>query len=180
VGILHEILKWDYIVYQYISKQLYEPSAFFLFELITNVVDLLIVVLTAYWLFTLVSAQRSRNREITAFLAPAFITGIITVILKILIQRGAPTPFVVPWAEIKIPFLPWGYAFPSGHAARAFALATAIAIKYPKRIIPLFVGASLIGFSRVYIGAHYPLDVIAGTFLGISVSLLLAKLSKNN
>lgn len=60
-------------------------------------------------------------------------------------------------------------SFPAGHAATAFAGATLLSYLAP-RFVPLFVGlAAAIGFSRVYVGVHYPTDVLAGAAIGIVV-----------
>ena len=65
--------------------------------------------------------------------------------------------------------LPHTSSFPSGHATVAFACATAIALAVPRLRWPVFVLAALIAFSRVYVGVHYPLDVLAGAFLGVGI-----------
>jgi len=60
-------------------------------------------------------------------------------------------------------------SFPAGHAATAFAGATLLSYLAP-RLAPLFVGlAAAIGFSRIYVGVHYPTDVLAGALIGIVV-----------
>lgn len=65
-------------------------------------------------------------------------------------------------------------SFPSDHAAIAFALASLIAIFYPKWAILLYVGVFLIAFSRVFVGVHYPTDIVAGAFVGI-VSVFIVR-----
>jgi undecaprenyl-diphosphatase len=67
--------------------------------------------------------------------------------------------------------LPHSSSFPSGHAATSFACATVLSVLAP-RLAPGFVLlACAIGFSRVYVGVHYPLDVVAGAILGVLVGL---------
>jgi len=66
-------------------------------------------------------------------------------------------------------------SFPSGHATTAFAAATALALFVPVWGVPLFAGATLIAASRIAIGAHYLSDVIAGSLLGISCAILIAR-----
>jgi membrane-associated phospholipid phosphatase len=60
-------------------------------------------------------------------------------------------------------------SFPAGHAATAFAGAVLLSCMAP-RLSPLFLGLALaIGFSRVYVGVHYPSDVLAGGAIGALV-----------
>jgi undecaprenyl-diphosphatase len=68
------------------------------------------------------------------------------------------------------------YSFVSSHAANMFSLATSlwffIRVKYPKSFILLAFWAALIGYSRIYLGVHFPADVVGGSFLGILVGYL--------
>lgn len=64
-------------------------------------------------------------------------------------------------------------SFPSNHAINIFALAMLLSWYY-KKLMPIwFLGALIVGYSRVYIGVHYPLDVIGGACAGILCSLLM-------
>ena len=67
-------------------------------------------------------------------------------------------------------------AFPSGHAATAFAAATVIAWDSRRLAIPAYALAALVAWSRVYVGVHWPLDVIGGAALGTLVAIALLKL----
>jgi undecaprenyl-diphosphatase len=69
-------------------------------------------------------------------------------------------------------------SFPSNHATNAFALAALFAIYYPGLAIPFFTVAALVGYSRVYLGDHYPLDVLAGAVLGTTLGLAAGKASQ--
>lgn len=64
-------------------------------------------------------------------------------------------------------------SFPSGHSAAGFALAYVLSKRYPKFSAFFYAAALLIAASRVYLGAHYPSDTVAGALLGIGAGYLL-------
>ena len=64
-------------------------------------------------------------------------------------------------------------SFPSGHAATSFAAATVLTFAWPRWWPAFLLLALAIGFSRVYVGVHYPLDVVGGAVLGILVATAL-------
>jgi membrane-associated phospholipid phosphatase len=65
-------------------------------------------------------------------------------------------------------------SFPSGHTATAFAAAIAVGAFHPRLRWPLLALAALVGLSRVYLGVHYALDVVAGAALGTAIGLTAA------
>jgi len=69
--------------------------------------------------------------------------------------------------------LPHDASFPSGHAATSFAAATMLSLSFPRFAPFLYVLAAAIAFSRVYVGVHYPLDVIGGAALGVLIATAL-------
>jgi undecaprenyl-diphosphatase len=71
---------------------------------------------------------------------------------------------------------PHTHSFPSGHATTSFACATVLACAVPRLSVPFVLLAAAVAWSRVYVGVHYPLDVLAGTALGVAIGLAVAKL----
>lgn len=73
-----------------------------------------------------------------------------------------------------------GFSFPSGHAVSSFAAATVIALQLGKRYAtPAFIGAVLIAFSRLFLGVHYPSDVLGGALIGALIGLLVVIVYNN-
>jgi membrane-associated phospholipid phosphatase len=72
--------------------------------------------------------------------------------------------------------MPRSSSFPSGHTASAFAFATGAASARPLLSAPLRALATLVGYSRVHTGVHYPADVLAGAFIGVSAAELAGRL----
>jgi undecaprenyl-diphosphatase len=76
-----------------------------------------------------------------------------------------------PWRRYAEPpvlgHVPKDPSFPSGHTAIAFACATVLSYYRPRWAPAFFLLAVAIGFSRVYVGVHYPLDVLGGAILGL-------------
>lgn len=69
---------------------------------------------------------------------------------------------------------PSDYSFPSGHAMCSFAAAIVYFRHQPRRLgVPMMVLAFLISFSRLYVGVHYPSDVILGAILGTVIAAVL-------
>lgn len=90
-------------------------------------------------------------------------------IIKNIVQR--PRPFVTfTDLQILIP-TPSEFSFPSGHTSSSFAAAGVFYSNLPKKFgVPAVILAGLIGLSRLYVGVHYPTDVIAGIIMGILLS----------
>lgn len=78
-------------------------------------------------------------------------------------------------AERHVP-MPRTSSFPSGHAASAFAFATGAGAAEPALSASLRALATLVGYSRVHTGVHYPADVLAGAFIGVSAAELAGRL----
>ncbi len=95
-------------------------------------------------------------------------------ILKSLIER--PRPFDAVEGARKL-IGAHASSFPSSHAANTFAAGTFLALRF-RRWRPALILPPLVAYSRVYVGVHYPSDVLAGSALGIGVGSLFAAIER--
>ncbi|CUX28708.1 phosphatase PAP2 family protein [Clostridium sp. C105KSO13] len=123
------------------------------------------------WFWLMVSAlllfpKRTRKIGITALLAMAVGFLITNLVLKNVVARVRPYETV---EGLKLLIARQrDFSFPSGHACASFAAASVYFLRLPQKWgIPAVVLAALIAFSRLYVGVHYPTDVLAGAAIGI-------------
>jgi membrane-associated phospholipid phosphatase len=89
--------------------------------------------------------------------------------LKLGIGRERPS---VAYADPRpLVHAPHDGSFPSGHATVSFACATVLSFYAPRAAPAFFVLAAAIAWSRVYVGVHYPLDVLGGAVLGVGIAI---------
>lgn len=123
----------------------------------------------AWWLYA------ARGRAVRTILAVVLAVGLCDAIshrfIKPNVQRSRPEKAGV--SVVLRTRSHGGYSFPSNHAANSFAAATVLAMACPAWRWPAFVIAALVAYSRVYVGVHYPLDVAAGSGLGLLVGALI-------
>ena len=104
-----------------------------------------------------------------------FFSGSCVTLLKVIAGRSRPLLFLenqtFTWAGFS--FQDQYHSFPSGHAALAFAIASSIAIQFPKWGILAFTIATLLSLCRLFLGLHYFTDILGGALLALALTFSL-------
>lgn len=117
-------------------------------------------------LLAAVGGRRGRRAATRGLTAIAIASTVANGPLKLLIRRARPN-----W-RAPLVAAPRTTSFPSGHAASAFAFAVAASREMPRAAAVLLPLAATVSYSRVYVGVHYPSDVLLGAALGASAGLI--------
>ncbi len=127
-----------------------------------------LVLVGLLWVFMLVKGGKT-GRSAALLLVPAIVLSdqLNSSFLKYLIERPRPC-HVLPDVRLLVS-CGSGYSFPSSHAVNNFAGAVVLSFFLPRGGWAFFLFAATVAFSRVYVGVHYPSDIIAGAVVGLVV-----------
>jgi undecaprenyl-diphosphatase len=132
-------------------------------------------------LFIIVSWVLTKQRKVLRHLLLLYgIQSAVIYSLKFLVKRERPLFFLEMASKIsKGPGEILDPSFPSAHAVFAFMMATILAYWFPRHRIFFFIFAGIIGWTRIYLGVHYPTDVIVGALLGYGITKLFFFISNS-
>jgi undecaprenyl-diphosphatase len=119
----------------------------------------------------LIIFSKTRKTGVQVFLSIALAYIVANLILKNVVARVRPYDaytYLIPLVN-----KPHDWSFPSGHTVNVFAAATAIFLCHKKTGVIALILAALVAFSRLYVGVHYPTDVLVGAVIGILFALLV-------
>jgi undecaprenyl-diphosphatase len=123
--------------------------------------------------------KRSKQLRMIFFkmLAVFIVAALVSFTLKIIITRERP---YITYPDIEKLSEAGNSSFPSGHTLEAFAIAVALSSLVPKRkfVIPVFIWACLVAYSRMALGVHYPSDVLSGMIIGSLIGWLIPVFTK--
>jgi undecaprenyl-diphosphatase len=115
---------------------------------------------------------KGRRAAVTGLASIGVASAVANLAVKPLGRRRRPDTSELPDAR-RAP-MPKSRSFPSGHSASAFAFATGVGSVLPRDAIPIRALATVVAYSRVHTGVHYPGDVLAGAFLGTTLAQMTA------
>jgi len=119
---------------------------------------------------------------VTVAVTIALTDQVSSFIFKPLLHRLRPCadPAMVAHVKLLLGACPTSFSFTSSHAANHFSLAMLVFMTLQpllkKYTYLFFLWAGLISYAQIYVGVHYPLDVIAGTLIGITIGYLFSKI----
>jgi len=168
---LEQLLDWDVTLFLYLNglgTSFFDPFWMLMTHKATNFVVYLVLL---FWFY------RFKGSKQTLFLllsvgALILVTDQVTNLFKYGFERLRPChdPEVQNVMRLVKSSCGGLYSYFSGHASNSFALATYFSIlffkRFPKLKIILFLIAACIAYSRVYIGVHFPLDIVSGALFG--------------
>ena len=139
----------------------------------------------AYILLTGFLLYRFRLKGLYLIMAAMLTAGVADAVsshlIKKTVKRVRPCNDPVRKGDVKLlAGCGSGYSFTSSHATNHFALALFLVLtlgrKYRWIRWPLIIWAASIAYGQVYVGVHYPLDVLAGSLLGIVIAIVMSRL----
>jgi undecaprenyl-diphosphatase len=117
-----------------------------------------------------VGGGRGRRAAENGMATVALTSAVVNLALKPLGNRHRPDRVTAEVPITRQVAMPRSTSWPSGHSASAFAFATGVGAAWPAAGVPLTALASLVAYSRVHTGVHYPSDAIAGTVSGVALA----------
>ena len=156
------LIKW---IHQYFSNPLFD----IFMPIITNKKNWTLPIIVLIFLLGFFSGSRGKIALTVLIISLSFTDAICAQILKPFFERIRPSHLNLE--EVNLLTSKGGkWSMPSNHAANMFSLAIVLSYFYKKYKPLLFLLAILISFSRVYVGVHFPGDVIVGGFIGVFIS----------
>lgn len=173
------ILHWDKVFFLFFNRDIANPVFDIFFKTITN---------AKFWIIPGIAAALLYLKKEKKHALPVLLLSVITVCLTDQLAASVIKPLVHRLRPCNLNALVEGgrfllgnnahYSFPSNHAMNMFGQATLLSFFYPRYRSWFFLFAAVIGFSRVYVGLHYPLDVFAGAVFGTVCGFVVVGLYK--
>ena len=171
IEFLHQI---DIQILYFFNQTVSSPILDKFFSIITNVNNWFIAYVILLFISFFKGGLKGKIAVLGVILLIIFTDQLGYKILKEIFQRPRPC---IALTNIITPLGCNGtWSFPSNHALNNFAAATFYYLLFPKLKWALFIPAVLVSISRIYLGLHYPTDILGGAVIGIFIGYLFALL----
>jgi undecaprenyl-diphosphatase len=161
-------LRWDVGAFYWVNHGWSRPVLDVFFRFVTELKDYIVPAAALAVYLWIKKGSRGRLTLLTLALFVALADPISSRLIKHWVQRPRPCaalPGVLTPAGVRGTF-----SFPSSHAVNIGGAALIIALNFPSWSLPAFLLAALVGLSRVYLGLHYPSDVLVGYLIGGAIA----------
>ena len=169
-SLLERIIQIDTSVFYILNNKATNVVFDFLMPILTNLDYWKIPLAVMVVLLAIFGKRKGRMAVVLLVLGVALSDQISSTVVKPLVGRIRPCN-VLENVRLLVNCTK-SLSFPSGHATNMFTGTLILSSVYRKLQIPLIIIAILVAYSRIYVGVHYPLDVLIGSFLGILCALI--------
>jgi len=169
---LEALLAWDEHIFRVLNEDWVAPTLDRVMPYVTNGSNYNIPLLVAAIILIVVGRLRGLRFVVLAIISVVIADAIGTYVFKHTFLRPRPC-IALEGVRLLVGCtnLP---SFPSNHAVNSSTLATLAILARPWCWLPTAALVLLVGFSRIYVGVHYPLDILGGGVLGVVVALALS------
>ena len=161
----------DVQVFYFINVTLANPVTDKLMPFITERENFYIFFFVMWFAMVIKGGKRGRIAAVMIIICVIVSDQTSSNLIKNLVERVRPC-MVLPGVHLLVPCLN-SFSFPSSHAVNHFAGAVVLSHFYPEYRVPIYGASFLIALSRIFVGVHYPSDVLGGMAIGILVGMIL-------
>jgi membrane-associated phospholipid phosphatase len=172
-AVVEELTRLDQAVYETIAV-VPTPVMDQLMRRLSRLADKSKLWLTIAGAIGLLGGRTGRRTAAGATAAVGVNSAVVNVILKVVARRARPDRRAAQVPIGRHVPMPTSKSFPSGHTASGFAFAAALGGTTPALAAPMRLLATVVGYSRVHAGVHYPGDVVVGALVGTTIGETVA------
>ena len=166
---LNKIIELDKAVMIFLNKSITNSLFDFIMPVITSKDFLTVIGLILIFYLLFFGGKRGKIAFLILLFSAGMSDAICAQIIKPWVGRVRPSHEFIDYINLLVS-KGGKWSFPSNHAANSFAFATVLSYFFEQKKVMLYTLASIIAFSRVYVGVHYPLDIICGAIVGYILS----------
>ena len=166
---MNKIIDIDKSIMIFLNKDISNPVFDLIMPVITSKDFLTVIGLILIFYLLFFGGKRGKIAFLILLFSAGMSDAICAQIIKPWVGRVRPSHEFIDYINLLVS-KGGKWSFPSNHAANSFAFATVLSYFFEQKKVMLYTLASIIAFSRVYVGVHYPLDIICGAIVGYILS----------